>query len=99
MEAGDRFALLQSLDDANAGKQVQMTWDVLLTNLDPNGILRLQIDRGDIGFTTVTIYNYIGATPVPVKTFKWGGITTGRNSRFVEILIAELTAPSPLPTW
>jgi len=44
MEAGDRFALLQPLADSNASKQVEMTWDVLLTGLNPTGNLILEID-------------------------------------------------------
>jgi hypothetical protein len=79
MEAGDRFALLQPLADSNASKQVEMTWDVLLTGLDPTGNLVLEIDRGNNGSTQVTIYNYVGNSPVQVKIFNWHGITSGRN--------------------
>src|SRR6185369_13225380 len=57
MEAGDRFVLTQSLADATAGKEVEMTWDVMLTNLAAGQALTLQIDRGNIGKTQVTIYN------------------------------------------
>jgi hypothetical protein len=85
MEAGDRFILTQSLADANAGKAVEMTWDISLVNLDPSGDLVLQLDRGNIGKTQVTIYNYIGSTPVEVKTIEWDQVTTGRNS--FEIII------------
>jgi len=95
IEAGDRFTLMQSLPDAQAGKQVQMTWDVFLTGLAPGGTLTLQIDRGSLGATTVTIYNETGATPVKVKTFRWGGVTTGRNSFTVQLQNADLAAPAP----
>ncbi|MBI2331477.1 MAG: hypothetical protein HYU84_04815, partial [Chloroflexi bacterium] len=61
METGDRFVLMQYIDDANAGKQVEMTWDILLADLGEN--LILQIDRGNIGATQVTIYNYLGDIP------------------------------------
>src|SRR6185295_18371975 len=80
MEAGDRFILTQSLSDANAGREVEMTWDVILTDLVAGKDFILQIDRGNIGRTQVTIYNYIGSTPVEVKTFEWDQVTTGRNS-------------------
>ena len=33
MEAGDRFILTQSLADANAGNEIEMTWDITLTDL------------------------------------------------------------------
>ncbi|HUI90557.1 MAG TPA: hypothetical protein VLX61_17705 [Anaerolineales bacterium] len=80
-----RLALLQSLDDANGGKQVEMSWDLLLTSLDPSGNLILEIDRGDLGSTQVTIYNYAGNSPVQVKTFNWHGITSGRNPDHVVV--------------
>ena len=80
LEAGDRFLLTQPLAEANTGKEVEMTWDVKLTNLSPADDLVLQIDRGNIGKTQVTIYNYLGETPVEVKTIEWDQVTTGRNS-------------------
>jgi hypothetical protein len=89
VEAGDRFILTQSLADANAGKEVEMIWDISLANLDPSGDLVLQLDRGNIGKTQVTIYNYIGSTPVEVKTIEWDQVTTGRNS-FQLIIPSEL---------
>ena len=95
MEAGDRFVLMQSLDDASAGKQVEMTWDILLSDLVTGNDLILQIDRGNIGVTQVTIFNYIGATPVQVDIFKWGGVTTDRNSLPIQIPAADLMRPAP----
>ena len=80
MEAGDRFVLRQSLADAKAGKEVEMTWDVLSTNLVPGENLILQIDRGHIGMTQVVIYNYTGSEPVEVKRFELDKVTMGRNS-------------------
>jgi hypothetical protein len=72
--------LKQSLEDATAGKEVEMTWNILLTDLDSAQDLILQIDRGHFGKTEVVIYNYTGPEPVEVKTFKWDQITSGRNS-------------------
>ncbi len=93
MEQGDRFVLMQSLADANAGKQVEMTWDVLLNGLVPGQDLVLQIDRGNIGKTQVTIYNYLGTAPVEVGTFEWNQVTTGRNSFQITIPFDKLTNP------
>jgi len=91
-----RFALLQPLADANLGKSVEMTWDVLFAGLDPSGNLILEIDRGDLGSTQVTIYNYVGNSPVQVKTFHWSGITSGRNPDHVVIPASLLlNAPNP----
>ena len=72
-----------------------MTWDILLTNLVADQDFILQIDRGNIGKTQVTIYNYIGSTPVEVKTFEWDQVTTGRNSFQIMIPFELLTGPNP----
>jgi glycoprotein endo-alpha-1,2-mannosidase len=95
MEAGDRLALMQPLADAERGTQVQMTWDLFLSGLDPAGSLTLAIERGSIGKTTVTIYNYLGGTPVEIKTFRWAGITSDRNSLPVTIPASALITPVP----
>ncbi len=72
-----------------------MTWDVSLTDLANGQNLTLQIDRGNIGKTQVTIYNYLGSTPVVVKTFGWDQVTTGRNSTQVTIPSDLLMNASP----
>jgi hypothetical protein len=95
MEAGDRLLLTQSLADANAGKEVEVIWDVMLTNLATDYDLMLQIDRGNIGKTQVTIYNYMGSTPIEVKTFEWDKVTTGRNSFQITIRSDPLINASP----
>jgi hypothetical protein len=95
MESGDRFALTQSLADAEAGLQVQMTWDLLFSGLDPQGELVLRIERGNIGETTVTIFNYLGETPVSIQKFYWNGITGERNSHPVSIPSSTLIIPVP----
>jgi hypothetical protein len=94
IEAGDRFVLKQSLEDATAGKKVEMIWDVLLTDLDSGQDLILQIERGDFGKTEVVIYNYTGSEPVEVKTFEWDQITSGRNSYEIIIPSDLLINPS-----
>jgi glycoprotein endo-alpha-1,2-mannosidase len=95
MEAGDRFALTQPLADAERGLQVQMTWDLLLSGLDPAGNLVLNIERGNIGETTVTVFNYLGDTPVSVKKYYWNGISGGRNSYQVTIPASALITSVP----
>jgi hypothetical protein len=74
---------------------VEMSWDVLLSDLVAGQDLVLQIDRGNIGVTQVTIYNYTGETPVQVITFNWGGVTTNRNSRPIKIPATDLMKPAP----
>ncbi len=95
LEAGDRFILTQPLAKANAGKSVEMVYDVLLTGLDPAGNLVLEIDRGNIGATQVAVYNYLGQAPVEVKTISWDGVTTGRNSFKTQIPSAKLLNQMP----
>ena len=95
MEAGDRLALTQPLADAERGIQVQMTWDLLFSGLDPVGDLVLNIERGNIGETTVTVFNYLGDTPTSIEKFYWSGITSGRNSRQVVIPASALVTSAP----
>ena len=94
LESGDRFVLTQSLDDANAGAQVEMTWDVSLTGLESSEDLILQIDRGNLGKTRVTIFNFLGETPIAVKTIEWDQVTSGRNSHQIAIPLGLLTTPN-----
>lgn len=93
MEYGDRFLLTQSLADANAGRQVEVVWDVLLTGLTPGQDLLLQIDRGNIGETEVTIYNYTGPAPVELGTFVSDQMAMGRNSFPITIPLDKLAGP------
>ena len=95
MEAGDRLLLTQSLAEANAGKEVEMIWEVRLTNLVAGQDLTVQIDRGNIGKTQITIYNYTGSTPVEIKTFEWNKVTTGRNSLQITIPSNTLINANP----
>ena len=95
MEAGDRFVLTQSLDDANAGTRVGITWDVSLTDLEASQDLRLQIDRGNIGKSQVTILNYLGETPIEVKSFEWDQVTGDRNSQQITVPSALLMGSDP----
>jgi glycoprotein endo-alpha-1,2-mannosidase len=96
MEAGDRLALLQTVADAERGLQVQMTLDLLLSGLESAGELVLNIERGNIGETTVTVFTYQGDAPVVVEKFYWSGITgSGRNSRQVVIPVSTLITASP----
>ena len=72
-----------------------MTWDVLLTELVPGQDFILQIDRGNIGKTQVTIFNYLSETPIEVKRFEWDQITGGRNSHQITMPAELLTGTNP----
>jgi len=90
-----RLSLLQPLANAESGTQVQMSWDLLLSGLDPAGSLVLNIERGNLGETYVTVFNYLGNAPVAIKTTHWGGITSGRNSLHVTIPASALITQVP----
>ena len=94
MEADGRLTLLQPLADAKKGVQVEMTWDLLLSGLDPAGNLVLDIDRGNLGGTYVTVFNYLDDTPVAIQTLHWAGVTSGRNSLQVTIPASALITPA-----
>ena len=96
-EAGDRLLLTQSLADAQAGTEVEMTWDVMVTPGSKSTAydLVLQIDRGDLGKTRVTIFNYMGETPLEVGHFEWDQVTSERNSHQIAIPLEVLTTPNP----
>jgi hypothetical protein len=95
MEEGDRFVLMQSIEDASAGKQVEMIWDVELADLTAGQDLILQIERGNIGATQVTVYNYTGSTPVELETFEWNQVTVERNSHPITVPSDKLTDSQP----
>src|SRR5215207_9628030 len=95
LEQGNRFSLTQTLADANIGKEVEMTWDVLLTDFSPSYDLTLQIERGNIGKTQVILYNYTGSSPVEVKTLAWDQVTTDRNRYQVTIPSELLISSTP----
>ncbi len=95
MEAGDRLILTQSLAEANAGKEVEMTWDILVADLVAGNDLSMQIDRGNIGKTEVTIYNYTGPEPIEIMTFEWDKVTTDRNSHKITVPADLLINSSP----
>jgi hypothetical protein len=78
-----------------AGKAVSMTWDLLLAGLTPTSTITIEIDRGSIGATTVTLYNYFGAQPVAVETVRWAGLSGGLNPKTVNWPARVLLQPAP----
>jgi len=82
------FSLNQSLERAQAGKQVDTLVEVELSDLQIGEPLTFVIKRGSIGKTTVTLMNALGAEPVTVETLDWAGIagTTGENPKEFTVL-------------
>jgi hypothetical protein len=92
---GGQFTLIQPLTAANKGKAVSMTWDFHFSGVAPGADLTIEIDRGNIGATTVTLYNTLGATPVAVESTKWAGLSGGSNLKTVSWPVAVLLGPAP----
>jgi len=92
---GTKFSMNQPLKAAQAGKAVSMTWDLLLAGLTPTSTITIEIDRGSIGATTVTLYNYLGAQPVAVETVRWAGLSGGLNPKTVNWPARVLLQPAP----
>jgi hypothetical protein len=91
-----RFVLWQALERAQAGRSVEATVDVLLTNVGDKGPLVFEIERGNLGWTRVELFNYEGAQPILVKTFVWGGIGPDeRNTYDFLIRLEELLQSTP----
>jgi len=93
--ADGQFALNQPLDAAQAGKAVSMTWDVLISGATADSTLTVEIERGDLGATTVTLYNYLGAQPVAVESTTWAGLSGGLNPKSVQWPARVLVEPVP----
>ena len=70
--------------------------DILFTNMDPDGVLTLRIERGHIGWTEVELFNYMGEEPILIGTFRWDEISgPGRNFGTFEIPAAEIATHHP----
>jgi serine/threonine protein kinase len=86
--------LHQELTDAFASNEVEIILDVLITDLDPEGVLVFEIERGHEGWTEVNLMNFVTDEPVRVDTFLWGGINEGpRNAIQFEIPASLIVEP------
>lgn len=79
------FVLTQPLSAAKAGRGVAATWAVTLawspeaTLPDGNAELTVEIDRGSLGATSVTLYNVLGPEPTPVGVAAWPALAAGQD--------------------
>lgn len=88
---GDVLSLSQSLARAQAGQSVQLVVEVLITELDPEGKLVFEIDRGHIGSTQVEIRSNQGETPRVIAVLSWDGISSGhRNTKTFDVVSGVL---------
>jgi len=86
-----RYLLTQSLRRANAGEAVEMTVDLVVSDLTAADTLTFAIERGHLGSTRVVLYTFQGSDPITVQEFTWGGIAEDeRNTRTFSIKAARL---------
>ncbi len=67
------FRLEQALDVAKAGRVVNATFRLVLRDVTSGTVILLPIAHGTVGLFAVTVYNDLGAEPVPVcvRTGDW----------------------------
>ncbi len=88
----DLFRLVQPLSRAETGAHVELIADISLTNIDPDGTLVFEIDRGHLGSTEVEVMNNLGTEPVAAGAFVWDKIAPASpNTRRFELPAASLT--------
>lgn len=93
---GNRFLLIQPLTRAEAGGEVEMVVDIFLVDLDPEGMLVFEIERGHLGSTQAELSNYLGSKPVVIETFSWAGINPDeRNTLTIQTPAAGLLGSTP----
>ena len=59
-----------------------MVVDVLLANVESDGILHFEVKRGGIGRTQIELYKNLGPTPVLVDTISGGRATLPANAMY-----------------
>ena len=89
-EDGQSLSLFQPLDDAIAAQSVELV--VELGILDPVGPPQFRIERGDIGYTRVTVTGLDGETETLLQTVVWDGMNddlvngeAGRNPYWFDV--------------
>jgi hypothetical protein len=90
----DALVLTQTIEQANAGRTVQMTVDAFPGGFS-GGSLIVTIGRGNIGSTTVELYALRGSDQVLVKTLEWSGIRSGGENLSTFEIPASSFGPAP----
>jgi hypothetical protein len=86
----------QSFDRAASREQVELVVEVYFADLEPDGNLVLEIERGSLGSTQVVISNLEEVIPAEITTLVWSGFTSeDRNSQVYEISTDPFLGPEP----
>ena len=88
------FFLRQELERAQAGEAVELFVDILITDLDPEGAVVFEIERGHEGRTEVQLWNFVTDEPILIDTFLWAGVNEGdRNAILLEVPASLIIEP------
>src|SRR4030095_61121 len=97
----DDLGLNQLLAEAEAGKSVGVVVDYAFAPEALDQPFQFRIEKGNIGNSTVSIFNMASGTPELIKSFKLTGIvenSRGRNPGTFEVDLTPLKASSPIIT-
>jgi Glycosyl hydrolase family 99 len=99
-EAGvEQLGLNQLLSDAEKGKNVGVVVDYALTPETLDRSFKFWIEKGNIGNSTVSIFNMAGGTLELIKSFKHTGVVDnsgGRNPGYFKVDLDQLKDSSPI---
>jgi Glycosyl hydrolase family 99 len=99
-EAGvEQLGLNQDLANAEAGKSVSLVVDYALTPEAPDQSFKFRIEKGNIGTSTVSIFNMARDTPELIKSFKHAAVVDnsgGRNPGYFKVDLGPLKESSPI---
>jgi len=86
--------LTQPIDAAWRGEQVSMTADFALTDLSAR--VQFEITRGDLGETTVEVWNANSTVPTAIRTVRWSGRDSPSNPFPFTVEASAITSGGPL---
>jgi hypothetical protein len=102
LEAGvEQLGLNQLLTDAEAGKTVGLVVDYALTPAAVNQPFKFRIEKGNIGTSTVNLFDMASDTPELIKSFKHAAIVEnsgGSNPGYFTVDLNSLNDLSPTVT-
>jgi len=93
-EAGTQhLALSQPLAESEAGKSISIVVDYAVTPKAFNQALQIHIEKGDIGNSTVSVYNLENGEAKLIQSFKHSGIVSNSGGLNPKNFSADLTMP------
>ncbi len=88
---GSGIHLHQPIEAALQDVRVEVIVDFQVIDLESDGVLRMRLERGDLGSTEVELTGYRDGEPVASHTVVWDRVTGGTNPFTFEISGADLT--------